>query len=81
MGFKIIKAYTGGEKSRVGKTTKDYKGGTELFRTLDDDGNVCYHALCDDDDSAERFHDYSTSDVGATNSEYKKDGKWEPFIG
>jgi hypothetical protein len=80
MGFKITRVFSGGEQSRAGKEYGDYKGGKELFRTLDDDGNICYHALCDDDESAERFHDYSMADVGATCSEYRKDKEWKGFI-
>lgn len=80
MGFKIIKVFSGGEESRKGKEYGDYKGGKHLFRTLDDDLNICYHALCDGDASAERFHDYSVADVGATISEYRKDGEWKGFI-
>jgi len=81
MGFKITRAYSAGEKSRVGREYGEYKGGKELFRTLDDDGNVAYHAHCDDDDAAERFHDWSTADVGSTASEYKdKNGEWKGFI-
>jgi hypothetical protein len=80
-GFKIIRAYSGGEESRVGRTYGDYKGGKNLFRTLDDDGNIAYHAHCDDDNSAERFHDYSTADVGSCCSEYRENGEWKPFIG
>lgn len=81
MGFKIIRAYSAGEKSRVGNEYGDYKGREYLFRTLDDDGNVAYHAFCDGDGSAERFHYWSANDVGTCWSQYKKDGEWKEFIG
>jgi hypothetical protein len=80
MGFKIIRAFDGGCKTRVGRE-RDYHGGKHLARTLDDDKNICYHAHCDDDEGMEDFHDYSVWDVGATHSEYREDGEWKPLIG
>lgn len=80
MGFKIIRVFSAGEESRKGKEYGNYKGGKHLFRTLDDDGNLAYHAHCDGDASAEHFHDWSTADVGTTASEYRKDGEWKGFI-
>lgn len=68
---------------RVGKeSVKEYKGGLGLIRVGDDDGNLYYMALCDDDESMENFHDWAMYDSGATWSEYwcTKENTWKGFI-
>lgn len=81
MGFKIIKAFSGGCETRIGKEYVGYEGGKLLYRTLDDDGNIAYHAYCDDEESAILFHDWSARDVGSVHSQYREDSKWKEFIG
>jgi hypothetical protein len=90
MGWKIIKDHgwteeqfkNYGIKSYVGKQTQSYKGGTYQVRTWDDDGNLYYTALCDDEASAEAFHDWSMYDSGSVRSQVRAKGnaKWEEFI-
>lgn len=83
MGFKIVKDYL--EVGRTGATSSGYEGGTTIkVRTYDDDGDINYLAVCDDDEdvSAEQFHDWSMADVGSTNSTIQKGNeKAKPFIG
>jgi hypothetical protein len=72
------------EKPRTGLESAYYKynGGTMQVRTFDDDGELYYTALCDDEDSAERFHDWSLYDSGSVRSQIRKDenSEWEEFI-
>jgi hypothetical protein len=89
MGWKIIKDHgwkqsdldNYGIKSYVGRE-RDYQGGKMQVRTWDDDGNLYYTAVCDDEESAENFHDWSMYDSGSVRSQIRAKGnaKWEEFI-
>jgi hypothetical protein len=95
MGWKIIKDH-GYEKSvkraeKYGTSVygtsyegkeRDYQGGKMQVRTWDDDGNLYYTAVCDDENSAEAFHDWSQYDSGSVRSQIRVKGnaKWEEFI-
>lgn len=86
-GFKITQVWSGGCETRKDREVGNFKGGKgdEAFyvKTFDDDGNACYMAICDDDEAAEMFHDWSQADVGSTNSNYKdrETKEWKAFIG
>ena len=55
----------------------------DFFRILDDDGHPYYIGRCwceDGTDSEDGFgplDDWGRADVGATDIQYRKDGKWE----
>lgn len=68
--------------SRVGKGTSDYKGGTDLIRVGDDDGNIYYMAVCDGDKGMEEFFNWASYDSGASWSDYwcTKTHQWKGFI-
>jgi hypothetical protein len=71
-----------GNKSYVGRE-RDYKGLDAItLRVGDDDGNHYYTARCDDDSSAEAFHDWAAYDSGCTWSTYydKESKKWKGYI-
>jgi hypothetical protein len=95
MGFKVIKDFLAEEKriegmpeesiDEVTKVTDDFEGKNTInVRTYDDDGILYYEALCDDDndESAERFHDWSQWDSGTVGSkiENKETKEWVWFI-
>jgi len=95
-GFKIVEDYyheraikTYGSKyaerntSNVGRQSKNYEGGTDVqCKVYDDDGNLYYRAVCDNEEGAELFHDWATADSGCTFSKIKEKGKeWGNFIG
>lgn len=92
-GFKIVedyyhkraireygKKYT--DESNVGRE-RAYSGGNDVeCKVYDDDGNLYYRAVCDNDEGAELFHNWASNDSGCTASKIKtKDGKWGWFIG
>lgn len=85
MGWKIIVDYDGknvnDDIGYVGKE-HEYKGGTDLIRVGDDDGNIYYLALCDNDESMENFFDWSMNDSGCSWSDYwnSKLKEWRGFI-
>lgn len=87
MGWKIIMSnddmnVNEETKQYEGRTSTTYKGGTDLVRVGDDDGNIYHIALCDNDASMENFFDWSVYDAGASWSEYwcTKTNEWKGFI-
>jgi hypothetical protein len=92
MGFKVVRDYLAEKDKREGKPeseidkvtkeTEDYQGGNLRAKVYDDDGILYYEAKCDDEDSAERFHNWAQWDSGTTGSKIKnpKTGEWEWFI-
>lgn len=89
MGWKIIKDHLFKEdqwtfENMEGKESKDYAGGQQKVRTFDDDGELYYTAVCDDDNdvSMERFHDWSMVDSGTVRSQWYDESKqeWREFI-
>lgn len=88
MGWKILKDHLWKESDlQYGikdKTDREhnYKGGRMQVRTFDDDGYLYYTAWCDDESSAEHFHDWSQYDSGSVRSQIrqKANQKWEEFI-
>lgn len=70
-------------ETRVGFTSPDYVEGTELpfkFRMKDDDGEIYYWGLSDDNNSEEAFaplYDLGEPDAGCTSIEYYNNKVWE----
>lgn len=89
MGWKIIEDHLDNGQwenyeSEKGRQSKDYAGGQQKVRTFDDDGELYYTAVCDDDNdvSMERFHDWSMVDSGTVRSQWYDESKqeWREFI-
>lgn len=91
MGWKIKKDHTYKQYEELNKRIevpdctgkeRNYKGGRMQVRTFDDDGTLYYTAWCDDEESAENFHNWSEYDSGSVRSQFreKANQKWEEFI-
>lgn len=80
-GYMITKDYLNDEYNRAGRKTKDYQGGQFKFRLLDDDGNVYYEGVSDENYAPDPL-DFGQWDVGCTSIQYynKKTKKWETVI-
>lgn len=82
MGWKITRDFISkeDEQSMKGINSSDYEGGKIKCRLLDDDKNVYFHAVLDDETEGDlgELLDWSMRNFGCTRLEMKNDnGKWE----